>query len=145
MSLGKNMKQARIAAGYETQEALAKALGVTRAAVSQWEGGKALPEPKRIDDIVNVLGRSWEWLSTGIEPKPRDSTDRSVNERVTNLNDSGGVEEIPMTPDKALLLREYESLDEAAQAEYLYGIVRDPRKKGARKATAKNPTTGRAS
>lgn len=146
MSLGKNIRRARLDAGYETQDDLAKALGVTRAAVSQWEGDKALPEPKRLADIVKILGRSWEWLSTGKEPESRDITDRPVNDPSTNVNESGVVvEEMPMTPDQTLLLREYDSLDEAAQAEHLFGIVRDPRKKGARKTTPKNPTTGRAS
>lgn len=62
-TLGGNIKAARLAAGFRTQEALADELGVSRAAISQWERGETLPEPKRIPHLVKALRTTWEALS----------------------------------------------------------------------------------
>ena len=45
-----------------TQGDLAKALGVTSGAVSQWEKGNTIPSPRRLVKMANILGISIEEL-----------------------------------------------------------------------------------
>ena len=70
MSIGKRIREARLAAGFTSQAALAKAIGCERATVTMWEtdrvgqiGGEYLPA------LARVLNRSPEYLQTGKEAR----------------------------------------------------------------------------
>lgn len=42
-----------------SQAAVAEAVGVTKAAVSEWEGGKSSPRPQFQIDLARALGVPW--------------------------------------------------------------------------------------
>ena len=64
MNLKERIKNSRITAKM-TQEELAKAVGKTRNAVTQWESGAAHPRPNTLEDIAGALNVSLEWLLLG--------------------------------------------------------------------------------
>lgn len=59
-------KLARMFSGY-TQSELAKMLGVTPGAVSQWEQGKTAPNIKLLKPLAGLLGMSVEELLNDLE------------------------------------------------------------------------------
>ena len=59
-----NFAKARKAAGLTVAEA-ARRLGVTSAAICQWESGKTFPEGKRLVEIAKVYGITVDELSVG--------------------------------------------------------------------------------
>ena len=64
-STGDRIKQARIAAGL-TQEQLAKAIGVSRVTITQWETGSTKTMRfEHLFEAARVLNKSAEWLMTG--------------------------------------------------------------------------------
>lgn len=67
MSLSARITTARQKKGL-SQEALGKVLGVSRAAVAQWEGGQTVPAAERLIDLADKLGVRFEWLYWGREP-----------------------------------------------------------------------------
>lgn len=64
MDLKERIKNSRIAAKM-TQEELARAVGKTRNAVTQWESGATHPRPNTLEDIAGALNVSLEWLLLG--------------------------------------------------------------------------------
>ncbi|MCS6821264.1 MAG: helix-turn-helix transcriptional regulator [Microscillaceae bacterium] len=58
MYLSKNLKYLRENNGRMSQEALAKAIGITRSAVSSYEDGRAEPKLEVINSIANYFGLS---------------------------------------------------------------------------------------
>lgn len=50
-----------------TQEQLAKAVGVTRGAVTQWESGAIHPRPKTLTKIAKATGKDERWLVSGVD------------------------------------------------------------------------------
>lgn len=65
MSIGSRIKQARRAAGLSQVE-LAKAMGITRSACSQWESDQGTaPRRDRLERLALELGVSYQWLATG--------------------------------------------------------------------------------
>ena len=52
-----------------TQETLAKVMGVSSAAIAQYETGTTGLTAKRIDQLVRTLGVSMAWLLTGDDPE----------------------------------------------------------------------------
>lgn len=64
MTIGARIRQAREAKGL-TQQALAKAVRVSRPAVSQWEDGTSTPRPKKLPSIAEALDVDPIWLSHG--------------------------------------------------------------------------------
>lgn len=67
--VNERIRRARTAAGLNQTE-LAAHIGVTRAAVSQWElGTTKSPNPKNIFAIAEVTGFSPQWLATGEGPE----------------------------------------------------------------------------
>jgi transcriptional regulator with XRE-family HTH domain len=66
MSIHQRIKQKRLERGFQSQEALAKAVGVVWQTVQQWENedGTA-PNRNRIKKVAEVLGTTPEWLMTG--------------------------------------------------------------------------------
>ena len=67
MSLSARITAARQKKGL-SQEALGKVLGISRAAVAQWEGGQTVPAAERLIDLADKLGVRFEWLYWGREP-----------------------------------------------------------------------------
>jgi HTH-type transcriptional regulator, cell division transcriptional repressor len=63
--LGERIAQAREAAGLNSSE-LSRELGVSRAAVAQWEIGKTEPKARNLRKIASVVGVTLEWLGQGL-------------------------------------------------------------------------------
>ena len=60
------MTEALQAAGYETSlSAIGRLFGVYPSAVTKWRDGDALPELRKLLDLVEITGCSAEWLLTG--------------------------------------------------------------------------------
>lgn len=66
MELNARILKARKDAGM-TQEALAGAVGKTRAAVAQWESGDVRPRHSTLEAVAKATGKSLAWLETGEE------------------------------------------------------------------------------
>ncbi|GEM_PF-1963709 len=63
MSLSDQIKSARTGLGL-TQEQVARRLGITHQAVSNWENGHSVPTPANLTAISGILGISASDLST---------------------------------------------------------------------------------
>lgn len=61
-NLGARIAEAR---GDLSQTGLAKALGITRSSVSQWEGGGTEPSSENLRNIAVHCGVDYDWLATG--------------------------------------------------------------------------------
>jgi len=73
MSINARIRQARKAAGL-SQSRLAKLLGVTRSACSQWESSQGtVPRRERLEQLAELLDVSYEWLATGRKGKEEKS------------------------------------------------------------------------
>src|ERR1700730_15593884 len=62
--LGERIAKAREAAGINPSE-LSREIGVSRAAVAQWEVGKTEPNARNLRKIASVVGVTLEWLGQG--------------------------------------------------------------------------------
>lgn len=77
MRLGERIEQARRRMGL-TQDQVGRELGVTGAAVQQWESGETQPRGHRLDALTQLLGVDAAWLLTG---KGRDTPSGDAGER----------------------------------------------------------------
>lgn len=69
-TLAQKISEARIEAGYKTQSELAKAVGVQRPTVTQWESGSTkMVSGDRLTKLCKVLNLSAEWLIHDRGPK----------------------------------------------------------------------------
>lgn len=64
MSIGKRIKAQR-EVRHLTQKTLAKRLGISVQAISQWENDKTVPEAERLRDISIALNSDFYWLFEG--------------------------------------------------------------------------------
>ena len=64
MSLGERIIELRRICGL-SQNQLAKAMDVSRQAVSKWETGQSVPDPIKMIHLAEVLDTDIEYLSTG--------------------------------------------------------------------------------
>lgn len=64
MSLGERIAELRTKSGM-SQGQLAKAMDVSRQAVSKWETGQSVPDPIKMIHLAEVLDTDIEYLSTG--------------------------------------------------------------------------------
>ena len=65
MAIHDRIREAREQAGVSQTE-LARLLGVTRSACSQWESVQGTaPRRQRLEQLAQLLGVSFEWLATG--------------------------------------------------------------------------------
>ena len=65
MGIHDRIREAREQAGISQTE-LARLLGVTRSACSQWESDRGTaPRRERLEQLAALLGVSFEWLGTG--------------------------------------------------------------------------------
>jgi len=67
-NIGTRIKEARVQKGW-SQEVMAKAMGVTRGAISQWEAGDTNLSLDRLTAIADTLNVSEEWLRAGKSPQ----------------------------------------------------------------------------
>lgn len=76
-TFGDRLKESRIRAGYTSQEAFAKALGVTRQTVNYYENGERKPDYEMFDKISQICGVSPNFL-LGRDELP-DMEDNKIN------------------------------------------------------------------
>lgn len=55
--------------GAKTPSALARAMGVTQQTTSQWSLGQRQVPWKRLKEVIDIQGLSWNWMLEGKEPK----------------------------------------------------------------------------
>lgn len=67
LAIGRRIAAARRNSGL-SQAALATKLGLSAGAITQWETGRAVPEPDKFQALADVLGVEPGWLLTGDEP-----------------------------------------------------------------------------
>lgn len=67
MSLGERIAQLRKEQNI-SQVQLAKALDVSRQAVSKWENDQAAPDTVKLIQLADVLNTEVEYLATGVKP-----------------------------------------------------------------------------
>lgn len=68
---GKNIKRLRLGAGY-SQEQLARKLGISQGAISQWEQGKTVPDTPMLLQLAQIFGVS---LNDFADDSPRRDLD----------------------------------------------------------------------
>lgn len=69
--IGNRLKQARKASGF-TQKDVAKQLGITFGAVSQWENGSTSPRGQTLIELARLYNVNPEWITTGKITKQTD-------------------------------------------------------------------------
>ena len=67
MDMAQRIQQLRRSKGL-SQEELAGRLGVSRQAVSKWEGGQSAPDAEKIVALSEGFGVTTDWLLKGVEP-----------------------------------------------------------------------------
>ena len=67
LAIGRRIAEARRNPGL-SQAALATKLGLSSGAITQWETGRAVPEPDKFQALAAALGVEPGWLLTGDEP-----------------------------------------------------------------------------
>lgn len=67
LAIGRRIRSARIQVGL-SQSALATRLDLSSGAITQWETGRAMPEPDKFKALAEALGVEPGWLLTGDEP-----------------------------------------------------------------------------
>ena len=69
MEMKDRIRRARKAAGL-TQMQVAKALGIDRVSVTQWEGGQTKPDIDRLPAVADILKTTVPWLLSGNGDSP---------------------------------------------------------------------------
>ena len=115
MAIHDRIREAREQAGISQTE-LARLLGVTRSACSQWESvGGTAPRRDRLEQLAGLLGVSFEWLATG------RGADGSPTDKVAEAP-AGYPSSLP--PDQRELLERYRRLT-ARQRIAVLNLIRD--------------------
>lgn len=103
MDLGKAIRAARKKAKLSQPE-LGKRLGVSKAAVSQWETGRNMPDPRKLPDILKVLNLDPRLAIGGgeigenAELLPRDSH-ANITDAPSDVRRESGAPELPSRAD----------------------------------------------
>ena len=110
-TIGERIKAAREARGF-TQQTLARAMRISRGAVSNWEAGKGVSR-ENLMRVADITGASIEWLMTGqggsgVQKEPDEELPRAVDlpldvEFLTALLSATFVA-IGLSPDKGQFL-----------------------------------------
>lgn len=90
MNLKERIKNSRIAAKM-TQEELARAVGKTRNAVTQWESGASRPRLNTLEDIAGALNVSVDWLLTGNTPNVAGTETTRTNSKMSDVKFTNGI------------------------------------------------------
>lgn len=90
IALGKRIREAR---GDRTQAALGRLMGVSRAAVTQWEQGITEPSPENLRELAERLHVNYEWLASG-RGDPEGANALSSEDVAASIGASGST---PMT------------------------------------------------
>jgi transcriptional regulator with XRE-family HTH domain len=115
MAIHDRIREARDQAGISQTE-LARLLGVTRSACSQWESsGGTAPRRDRLEQLAGLLGVSFEWLATG------RGADGSQTDKVAEVP-AGYATALPS--DQRELLERYRRLT-ARQRIAVLNLIRD--------------------
>lgn len=115
--LGARIRTARLAQGL-TQDQLARAVGVTRSAVAQWETGRAGQIGGNLTRVARVLGTSAAYLLTG--------------------DQDPGAPPLPLRADEMALLRAYHDCPPDDRALLLRTAVRLARTGGSSRKSGQN-------
>jgi transcriptional regulator with XRE-family HTH domain len=86
-SLHVRIRAARIAAG-QTQTELARALGITRASISQWESGLTIPTIEHLVRLAQATGRPLAWFAaedSGATAHERDAAPTEMAQQLARL------------------------------------------------------------
>lgn len=70
-TIGNRIAAARASKGW-SQKQLAAALGCAPEQVSMWEAGRRTPRPKAVALLAATLGRTYDWLLLGVNPRQAD-------------------------------------------------------------------------
>ena len=88
VEIGKRVRHARVSVGM-TQDELGRQVGVSDAAINQYEAGRNLPRLKRLEAIAGVLGVTTAWLLDGGDPdevvRAQTVTERRALELIRNM------------------------------------------------------------
>lgn len=105
MTLGERIKHVRLISGKLTMEQFGKRLGLTPAAISQFESGKANPSEQTLRSICREFDISEDWLKRGIgdvAPKTYESElERVIKERGLRHEDYVAIRNYVNLPQKA--------------------------------------------
>lgn len=71
-AIGRRLREARLSAAM-SQDDVAGELGISRQAVSRWEGGNTTPKPVEWYRIGQIYGVSLDWIVYGIRTVPVSS------------------------------------------------------------------------
>ena len=103
MSLAARITEARQRRGL-SQQALGNLLGISRAAVAQWENGQTKPAAERLIDLADKLGAPFEWLYWGREQAGGGATKAAPEGYVwVSLLSAGEATKSPVTEGAQLL------------------------------------------
>lgn len=105
MTLGERIKHVRLISGKLTMEQFGKRLGLTPAAISQFESGKANPSEQTLRSICREFDISEDWLKRGIgdvAPKTYESElEKLVTERGLSHQDYVVIRNFMQLPPKS--------------------------------------------
>lgn len=77
MSIGMRIRDQRLKMAF-TQAELGGMVGVSDNAITQYETGRSVPRPKRLEGLAMALGTSVTWLLTGDDPAERAKAQTNV-------------------------------------------------------------------
>ena len=98
MELNERIAAARRAAGM-SQEQLGEALGVSRQAVSKWEGGQTKPDLEAVGKMCELFHLSADYLLLGKEDRKEDSSDAHSQPKAQATPSGYSLILIETTPD----------------------------------------------
>lgn len=87
MDLARAIKTGRKNKGL-TQEQLGEKFGVSKAAVAQWESGKNMPDPRKLAELMKVLGLDAQQI-WGVDMQPRIVKSTGELENIASRSGSG--------------------------------------------------------
>lgn len=83
-TVGSNIRRLRVAAGYKTGRAFAKALGIAESRLSDWENGRyQLPDTASLILIAKTLGVSVDAIIEGHDPAYDDARSAKSNRHLS--------------------------------------------------------------
>lgn len=97
LALGQRIRDQRAKAAF-TQAELGGMVGVTDNAITQYETGRSVPRPKRLEALAAALGVSVTWLLTGDDPSELAKAQTEIELEALKL-----LREVPMDRQPLIL------------------------------------------